>query len=74
MLKFKVNHTYYNSENGWKLKFGERDFEGYYIFKVLEHDDPENDWMEYSTKDGSEIVKTKKEVAYVYSRGSSETK
>ncbi len=62
MLKFKKNLIYYNTDNGWKLRYIEEDREGRHFFKVLEHNDPEEDWVEYSTKDGSEIVKTKKEL------------
>lgn len=53
---FETNKTYYNSENGWKLKYTDKDIEGYYNFKIIKHDDPVNDWIEYSTKDGSEVV------------------
>lgn len=59
--KFVKNHTYYVRETGWKVKFIDYDFEGYANFKVVEHDDPDEDWAEYATKDWSEIVKTKKE-------------
>ena len=63
---FKKNSIYYNTDNGYKLKYIDQCLERYYHFKILQHDDPDNDWMEYSTKDGSEIVKTKKELDDVY--------
>jgi hypothetical protein len=53
---FISGKTYYNSENGWKLKYIDRTLDGNYNFKIIEHNDPEQDWSEYSTKDGSEIV------------------
>lgn len=53
---FIENKIYYNSENGWKLKYIYKNIEGYYNFKIIKHDDPNEDWIEYSTKDGSEVV------------------
>jgi len=60
--RFIYNLIYYNTDDGSKLKFIGEDREGFYHFKVLAHNDPDEDWVEYSTKDGSEIVKTKKEL------------
>lgn len=53
---FSTKKTYYNSENGWKLKYKEKTLDGYYLFDIIRHTDPIEDWVEYETKDGSEIV------------------
>lgn len=60
---FKANAIYYLKEEGWKLKFIEQGWESKrYIFKVLDHDDPNDDWIEYSSYTIEGIVKTKKEI------------
>jgi len=59
--KFTKNKTYYLEGEDWKLKFIDQNLEGYYNFKVTEHHDPDDDWAEYSTKDGSEVLSDRKE-------------
>lgn len=60
-MKFQVNKTYYIYGQAWKIKFIEQDYEGRYHFKVTEHDDKDYDWEEYSTRDGSEILDSRKD-------------
>jgi hypothetical protein len=59
--KFTKNKTYYLRGENWKLKFIDQNLEGYNNFKVTEHNDLEDNWVEYSTKDGSEILSDRKE-------------
>ena len=58
--KFVKNKTYYLQGEAWKLKYTVSNLEGFYNFKVTEHDDPEEDWIEYSTRDGSEVLTNRK--------------
>ena len=62
-IKFKKNYTYYLKPEGWKLKFIEEKYREKisYCFKVIEHNDPIDDLIEYETKDGSEISRKKEE-------------
>ena len=54
--KFQKNKTYYLESEEWKLKYIGRGEESAYEFRVTEHNDKENNWYEYSTRDGSEIL------------------
>lgn len=59
--KFEKNKMYYLEGRAWKLNYVEEDIEGFYHFKVVEHDDKEEDWMLYQTKDKFEILSDRKE-------------
>jgi subtilisin-like proprotein convertase family protein len=63
MAKFVKNKTYYLQGERWKLKFKDSENTSLGVihhFKVTEHDDTEEDWDEYCTGDGAEILSTRK--------------
>ena len=56
---FSKRKTYKLADEGWILKYIKTNIDGSHDFEVISHNDPEYDWAEYTTKDGSEVIAVK---------------